>query len=130
MRRALTLAIDRKTIVDTLLGPYGRVADSPILTSVWAHDPAVHPWPYDPAEARRILAAKGWKDTDGDGVLDKDGKPFAFELITNTGNQARTDATVMIQDQLKKVGIRATPRQVEFNTLADADDRTGSSTPR
>ncbi|HTG34896.1 MAG TPA: ABC transporter substrate-binding protein [Thermoanaerobaculia bacterium] len=118
VRRALTLAIDRKTIVETLLGTYGKVADSPILTSVWAHDPALHPLPYDPAEARRILAAKGWQDTDGDGVLDKDGKPFTFELLTNTGNQARTDATVMIQDQLKKVGIRVTPRQVEFNTLA------------
>jgi peptide/nickel transport system substrate-binding protein len=118
VRRALTLAIDRKTIVDTLLGSYGKVADSPILTSVWAHDPAVHPWPYDPKEAARILAAKGWKDTDGDGVLDKDGKPFAFELLTNTGNQLRADATVMIQNQLQKVGIRATPRQVEFNTLA------------
>jgi peptide/nickel transport system substrate-binding protein len=118
VRRALTLAIDRKTIVETLLGPYGKVADSPILTSVWAHDPAVHPWPYDPKEAARILAAKGWKDTDGDGILDKDGKPFAFELLTNTGNQLRADATVMIQNQLQKVGIRATPRQVEFNTLA------------
>jgi peptide/nickel transport system substrate-binding protein len=117
VRRALTLAIDRKTIVDTLWGPYGRVADSPILTSVWAHAPTVHPWPYDPAEAARILAAKGWRDTDGDGVLDKGGKPFAFELITNAGNQIRSDATVMIQSQLKKVGIRATPRQLEFNTL-------------
>ena len=118
VRRALTLAIDRKTIVDTLLGSYGKVADSPILTSVWAHDPAVHPWPYDPKEAARILAAKGWKDTDGDGVLDKDGKPFAFELLSNTGNQLRADAAVMIQNQLKQAGIRATPRQVEFNTLA------------
>jgi peptide/nickel transport system substrate-binding protein len=118
VRRALTLAIDRRTIVDTLLKSYGKVADSPILTSVWAHDPAVHPWPYDPREAARILAARGWKDTDGDGVLDKDGKPFAFELLTNTGNQLRADATVMIQNQLQKVHVRATPRQVEFNTLA------------
>jgi len=117
-RRALTLAIDRKQIVDTLLGAYGKVADSPILSTVWAHDPAVHPWPYDPKEAARILAGKGWKDSDGDGVLDQGGKPFAFELLTNTGNQLRADATVMIQDQLKKVGIRAAPRQVEFNTLA------------
>jgi peptide/nickel transport system substrate-binding protein len=120
VRRALTLAIDRKTIVETLLGPYGKVADSPILTSVWAHDPNVHPWPYNPKEAAQILAAKGWKDTDGDGVLDKDGKPFAFELLTNTGNQLRADATVMVQSQLKKVGIRAAPRQVEFNTLASS----------
>lgn len=120
VRRALTLGIDRKTIVDTLLGPYGRVADSPVLTMVWAHDSSLKPLPYNPTEAKRILAAKGWKDTDGDGFLDKGGKPFRFELITNAGNQLRADATVMIQDQLKKVGVQAVPRQVEFNTLASA----------
>ena len=119
VRRALTLAIDRQTIVDTLLGEYGQVADSPILRTIWAHDDSIQPWPYDPAEARRILAAKGWRDSNGDGVLDKGGKPFAFELMSNAGNQVRTDATVMIQAQLKKVGVRATPRIVEFNTLID-----------
>ncbi|HSS49052.1 MAG TPA: ABC transporter substrate-binding protein [Thermoanaerobaculia bacterium] len=125
VRRALTLGIDRKTIVETLLGPYGRVADSPVLTMVWAHDRSLAPLPYDPAEAKRILAAKGWKDTDGDGVLDKGGKPFSFELITNAGNQLRTDAIVMIQDQLKKIGVKAVPRQVEFNTMA-SQTRDGS----
>lgn len=120
VRRALTLAIDRQTIVDTLLGKeYGKVADSPILTTVWAHDDSIQPLPYDPAESRRILAAKGWRDSNGDGVLDKGGKPFAFELLSNAGNQIRADATVMIQEQLKKVGIRATPRLVEFNSLVD-----------
>ncbi|HEV8581323.1 MAG TPA: ABC transporter substrate-binding protein [Thermoanaerobaculia bacterium] len=117
VRRALTLGIDRQTIVETILGEYGRIATTPILTSVWAHDKSIRPWPYDPVEARRILAAKGWKDTDGDGVLDRGGKPFTFELLTNAGNQARADATVMIQDQLKKVGVRVQPRLVEFNTL-------------
>src|SRR5436305_1872056 len=98
------------------------VGDGPctILTSVWAPDPSIHPLPFDPKEAARILAAKGWKDTDGDGVLDKDGKLFAFELLVNTGNQLRADAAVMIQSQLQKVGIRATPRQIEFNTLGTA----------
>ena len=120
VRRAMTLAIDRQTIVDTLLGEeFGKVADSPILTTMWGHDDSIRPWPYDPAEARRILAAKGWRDSNGDGVLDKGGKPFAFELLSNAGNQLRADATVMIQDQLKKVGVRVTPRLVEFNTLID-----------
>jgi peptide/nickel transport system substrate-binding protein len=117
VRRALTLATDRQTIVQTLWGPYGRVASSPIPNAVWAHDKSLQSWPYDPAEARRILAAKGWRDSDGDGLIDKDGKPFAFELITNAGNRPRADTAVMIQDQLRKVGIRVTPRQVEFNTL-------------
>jgi peptide/nickel transport system substrate-binding protein len=117
VRRALTLALDRQTIVDTILKGYGRVGASPIVSDVWAHDRALKPLPFDLAEARRILAAKGWRDSDGDGVLDRNGKPFAFEITTNTNNQQRADALVMIQDQLKKVGVKAMPRILEFNTL-------------
>jgi peptide/nickel transport system substrate-binding protein len=119
VRRALTMGIDRQAIVDTILGAYGRVAVSPIISSIWAHDRSLQPLPYDPAGARRILESKGWKDSDGDGILDRDGKPFAFELSSNAGNQQRSDAAVMIQEQLRKVGIQATPRVLEFNTLID-----------
>jgi peptide/nickel transport system substrate-binding protein len=117
VRRALTLAIDRKTLVDTILGEYGKVASSPIISTIWAHDKTLQPLPYDPAQARRILESKGWKDSDGDGLLDRGGKPFAFDLTSNAGNQQRNDAAVMIQAQLRKVGIQATPRVLEFNTL-------------
>jgi peptide/nickel transport system substrate-binding protein len=118
VRRALTLAIDRQTIVDTIFpNGTGRIAVSPIVQSVWAYDRTLKPYPYDPAEARRILESKGWKDTNGDGVLDKGGKPFSFVLLSNAGNQQRNDGAVMIQDQLKKVGIKVEPRVVEFNSL-------------
>lgn len=118
VRRALTLAIDRQTIVDTIFpNGTGRIAVSPIVQSVWAFDRTLKPYPYDPAEARRILESKGWKDTNGDGVIDKDGKPFSFVLLSNAGNQQRNDAAVMIQDQLKKVGIQVEPRVVEFNSM-------------
>ena len=125
VRRALTLAIDRQAIVDTLLpGGTGRVGISPILQAIWAHDKTLKPWPYDPDEARRILAAKGWKDTDGDGILDRGGKKFSFELTSNAGNQSRNDAAVMIQQQLRRVGIEAMPRILEFNALV-TDTRSG-----
>lgn len=118
VRRALTLGIDRQTIVDTLFpGGTGRVAVSPIVQSVWAFDRSLGPLPYDPQESRRILESKGWKDSNGDGVLDKGGKPFSFVLLSNAGNQQRNDAVVMIQEQLKQVGIRVEPRVVEFNSL-------------
>lgn len=117
VRRALTLAIDRQKIVDTLWGPYAKVAVSPILSFVWAHDKSIEALPYDPAEARKILAAQGFRDGDGDGVLERNGKPFRIELTTNAGNQQRIDATVMMQAQLKSVGIAAIPRVVEFNAL-------------
>jgi peptide/nickel transport system substrate-binding protein len=117
VRRALSIGIDRQTIVETLFGPYARVATSPIVGAVWAHDRAIVPWPYDPAEARRILAARGFADHDGDGVLDRGGKPLAFQLTSNAGNRQRNDAVVMIQDQLKKIGVKAEPRMIEFNTM-------------
>ncbi|HEX5714598.1 MAG TPA: ABC transporter substrate-binding protein [Thermoanaerobaculia bacterium] len=119
-RRALTLAIDRQTIVDTMWpAGTGRVAVSPILQSVWAFDRSLGPLPYNPQESRRILESKGWKDSNGDGVLDKGGRPFSFVLLSNAGNQQRNDAAVMIQQQLKQVGIQAEPRVVEFNSLVN-----------
>lgn len=117
VRRALTLALDRQAMVDTLWGPYARVGASPIIAGVWAHDTTLEPWPYDPAEARSILAARGWRDTDGDGVLDRNGERFAFELTTNAGNQPRIDAMVILQEQLKRVGVVVEPRVLEFHTL-------------
>jgi peptide/nickel transport system substrate-binding protein len=116
VRRALSMALDRQAIVETVWHQFGRVCDSPVLASVWAHDRSLRPLPYDPSEARRILAAKGF--TPGpDGVLRRGGKPLEFEIMTNNGNQQRVNALVMIQEQLRRIGVRARPRQVEFNTM-------------
>ena len=117
VRRALTLAIDRQEIVEALWYGFARVAVSPLLTSTWAHDPDLEALPFDLEEARRILRAKGWSDTDQDGILDLGGEPFSFELITNTGSQVRNDAAVMVQEQLRRAGIQVRLRQLEFNTV-------------
>ena len=117
VRRALTMGIDRQEIVDTLWFGRARVASSPIISSVWAHDASLTPWPHDPAEARRILDARGWRDTDGDGILERNGTPFSFELLTNSGAPVRSDATVMIQAQLREIGVDAKPVVVELNSL-------------
>ena len=117
VRRALTMAIDRQEIIDTLWYGFARIAVSPILTSTWAHDPDLEPMPFDLEASRRILQSRGWSDTDQDGILDRNGEPFSFELITNTGSQVRIDAAVMIQEHLRRVGIEARVRQLEFNTV-------------
>lgn len=109
VRRALTLAIDRAGLVEALWRGHARVADSPILSTVWAHAPELHPLPYDPAEARRLLAAHGFADTNGDGVLERNGKPLRLEISTNSGVQVRHDALVLIQEQLARVGIAVDP---------------------
>lgn len=124
VRQALTMAIDRTAIIEAIYGEeYGRLPIAPVLTDVWALNDELEQWPYDPEEAQRILAAHGWTDSDGDGILDRDGKPFSFDLLTNVGNQQRIDATVMIQGQLRRVGIDARPRTEAFNPLMERANR-------
>ncbi|HUP19963.1 MAG TPA: peptide-binding protein [Gemmatimonadota bacterium] len=119
VRRAMTLATDRQAIVDGLLQGYGEVANGPAAPAQWERDETLEPWPHDPAAARRLLAEVGWRDSDGDGLLDRDGRPFRFEMITNADNVARRDVLVALQSQLREVGIDMQPRAVEFNTMVD-----------
>ena len=84
---------------------------------MWAYDRTLVPYPYDPAKARTLLAAAGWTDTNGDGTLDHRGQPFAFELMTNAGNDVREDICQIVAGQLARIGIRVSVRFVEWGTL-------------
>jgi len=61
---------------------------------------------YDPERAKELLAEAGWKDTNGEGYLLKDGRHFEFTLITNQGNEIRKDVATLVQGDLRKVGIK------------------------
>lgn len=117
VRRAMTLAIDRKALVEDLLYGYGRVSVGPILSFWWGADRTLEAWPYDPAEARRLLASRGWEPRANDGVLVKNGRPLEFEILTNAGNRLREAALVKIQAQLSRVGARIHPIPLEMQTL-------------
>lgn len=119
VRRALTMAIDRQRIVDALLFGYGRVAVSDVLPFQWQFDEDLEPWPHDPERARQLLAEAGWSDGDGDGVLDRQGRPFRFTLETNQGNDLREDIIVIVQSNLRAIGVDAQPRLAEWNTMID-----------
>ncbi len=119
VRRALTMAINRQQIVDALLYGYGRIAVADVMPFQWEFDESLEPWPHDPDRARELLADAGWEDRDGDGVIDKDGRPFRFILETNQGNDLREDIIVIVQANLAEVGIDVQPRLTEWNTLID-----------
>lgn len=121
VRRALTTAIDRQGLVDTLWDGRARLGASPILTSVWAHDPAIEPWPHDPAAAAATLRDAGWLAGD-DGRLARGGRPFELELLANAGNPIHCDAAVLIQAQLAQVGITVRLRRLDFHSLLDRLD--------
>lgn len=105
VRRALTLAIDRKAIVEELLYGFGRVSAGPVPSFWWAADRTLQPWPNDPAEARRILESRGFEPRETDGTLARDGEVLQFDLTTNAGNRLRGDVMVKVQEQLRRIGI-------------------------
>jgi peptide/nickel transport system substrate-binding protein len=120
VRRALTAAIDRRTLIDVVYGGFGRPGVGPILSSFWAFDDGLEPLPHDPGAARAGLAAAGWSDSDGDGVLDRSGEPFTIELLAAAENELRQDIALLVQADLARVGVRVEPRFVEWGTLVAA----------
>ncbi|MCK6528945.1 ABC transporter substrate-binding protein [Myxococcota bacterium] len=121
-RRALSMAIDVDQLIQALLTAGGEAFGRPATSTVTpelktAYNDQIPRLPYDPEKAKAMLAELGWKDSDGDGVLDKGGKPFKFRLDTNSGNPRRAKAVVLIQDQLKKIGVRAEINTVESNSF-------------
>jgi len=117
VRRAMTLAIDREAMVDTLLAGEGEVPATPILAPLPEHDPAIRPLPHDAEAARRLLREAGFRDTDGDGILERDGRPLAFRLLVQAGNSLRRDAAVMIERNLHDVGARVEIVPVENSSF-------------
>jgi peptide/nickel transport system substrate-binding protein len=118
VRQALTMAIDRQGIIDALLYGYGKPSFGPLPPMVtWAYSQQVKEIPYDPKRAKAQLAEEGWTDHDGDGWLDKEGNTFKFTLKTNAGNQLRSDVAVIVQDQLRRIGIQVEIQTIERATL-------------
>jgi peptide/nickel transport system substrate-binding protein len=122
VRTALGLAVDVNGIVQALrLGDFAVPAGGPyppIFRDLY--DPqTMAPLPFDTARAKQILESKGWRDTDGDGIREKDGTPFRFILLTNAGNQRRNDVAQIVQQMWRRVGVQADLRQQETVSMYD-----------
>lgn len=114
VRQALARAIDRKALVAGVLLGQGMPTVGPYKPGTWVYNDRIDEYPYSPDTAKELLTQAGWTDTDGDGVIDRDGMPFAFTILTNQGNEQRIKAATIIQSQLKAVGIEVKIRTVEW----------------
>ncbi|MEZ4322440.1 MAG: ABC transporter substrate-binding protein [Myxococcota bacterium] len=125
VRRALAHGVDQQRIIGKILTGedgtvYGKQAISTITPELCGvHNENVKPLEYDPEKAKALLAEAGWSDTNGDGIIDKDGKNMSFTLVTNQGNKRRADAAVEIQSDLKKLGVDMQIDFKEANTFFD-----------
>jgi len=103
IRQAFAYCIDRKAIIDQVLfgKSYAPNVYIPKEHPLYAGDENLTVYNFDPAKGKALLEAAGWKDTDGDGIVDKGGKPFKVTYGTTSGNKLRESVTQIIQAQLK-----------------------------
>ena len=120
IRVALTHAINRKEILEEYLYNYGTLATTPVSPIFKSFvNPGIEGYSYDPEKAKSILLKHGWRDTNNDGVIDKNGTEFKFTLTYPGGNPLRSYASTIIKNNLKVVGIDVTLETMEMGAFID-----------
>lgn len=122
IRRALTMAIDRKRIIRENLNGLGIEINGTFYRYSPAYDASIEPWSYNPRLARRMLEEEGWYDSDGDGVIDKEvgGQriPFSFALTYFVKNPIGKSISEYIATALKEIGIAVRLNGVDIADLS------------
>lgn len=117
VRRALTMAIDRERIIRQTLNGMGIPIHGPFFVFSPSNNPNLKPLPFDPIQSRKILEEAGWRDTDRDGILDKNGIPFKFSLHYYVKNPIGKAIAEYMQTALKEVGIEVNLNGVDIADL-------------
>ena len=123
VRQALSYAINRRSIIDGLILGLGEPCTGPFSYVSWAYNSNAKSYDYNPRLASRMLDEAGWKDTNSDGIREKDGRAFQFTIMTNQGNNERIRAAEIIQQNLKAVGIDAGIRVMEWQAFLEQIDK-------
>lgn len=124
VRQAINYAIDKQEIIDGVLLGLGEPVASPYKPGTRWSNPTLKPYPYDTKKALALLKEAGFEDHDHDGILDRNGQPLSFEILTNQ-NKEREMSAVLIQRRLKEIGIDVKIRVVEWATFISRFIKTG-----
>lgn len=104
VRRALLLALDRATLVESVWHGFARVAHGLQPPASWAAETPDQTYPYDPEEARRLLTEAGWVPGD-DGIRVREGQRFHFRLLATGADPLRQTLAEKLQQQWRAIGI-------------------------
>jgi peptide/nickel transport system substrate-binding protein len=105
LRRALAMALDREALVRVTFGNYATVAEGPVAQLHWIRDPRAQAARFDTRQAAALLAARGWRDSDGNGILDRDGTALSLRLNFPGTSAPRTMIATQVQEQWKRIGV-------------------------
>jgi peptide/nickel transport system substrate-binding protein len=122
VRLALSYMVDRKELIARIMYNDAVPIQSPVFYKQTKFLEDLPYIPYDPEKAKQLLSEAGWKDSDGDGVLDKiiDGKKVDFNFtFLIYPSPVRKQILLVVIDALKKVGINAGLQELEWTVYLD-----------
>lgn len=119
LRRALTMATNRPTIVRSVYDSLAVPALGPTVRAYPTTDPNLRQIPFDLPRAQRILDSLGWRDANGDGVRERNGRPLRFSLVIPGTSAARIRMAVLIQEQLRQAGAQVDVEQLDFPVMIE-----------
>ncbi|MDQ6717014.1 MAG: peptide ABC transporter substrate-binding protein [Gemmatimonadota bacterium] len=123
VRRALTMAVDRMAIVRSIYDTLAAPALGATIRAYPTTDPTLAQIPFDLTAARKTLDSIGWRDANGDGVREKNGRELAFSILVPSSSRGRVRMAVLLQEQLRSAGARVTIEQTEFPTFVERGDK-------
>jgi peptide/nickel transport system substrate-binding protein len=107
VRIAMYHAVDREQLLAAVAQGHGSVGDSYVPPTLsWIAPTELEAYEYDVEKAKALLAEVGWSDSDGDGILDKDGKPFEFYILVDKGNVQREQIGLILQQAYQALGMK------------------------
>lgn len=120
VRRAMTMMLDRETIREKVLFGLANIISGDFPPGTPECNPNIQPWPFDPAAATKLLDDAGWTDHDSDGIRDKDGVPFKFEMLIASSTPEWEKFATILKEELGRNGVELNIRQLEWANLIDA----------
>lgn len=115
VREALSYAINQKEILNEYLYGYGDLSVGPVAPIFKSQiDTNLVPLAYNPVKAKILLGEEGWRDSDNDGILGKNGIKFSFVLNIPGNNPRRKFAAEIIKNNLRAIGIDVTIEPLEY----------------
>jgi peptide/nickel transport system substrate-binding protein len=107
LRRALSMAIDRRSVVRSVVDTLGYVGIGPVVRAQASADTTLAMPPFDPAAARALLDSLGWRDANGDGIRERGNVKLEFDLSVPSSSAIRRQMAVLLQSQWHDVGANA-----------------------
>jgi peptide/nickel transport system substrate-binding protein len=123
VRRAISMGADRRAMLQNVWGKYGRLAYGPFARIAYTADTTISVPQYDTTAARALLDSAGWREKTPGGIREKNGRPLQFSILVPTSSLSRTQYAVLLQQQLRKVGMQVDIDRVDFPVFLERQDK-------